>query len=364
MTVTAVDLFCGAGGLTRGLKNSGINVTYGVDFDQTCQYAYEQNNADSIFVGKSITDISCEDVNNWLGDTNIKLLAGCAPCQPFSKYASTRKSNDDKWTLLREFQRLILGCQPELVTMENVPQLRTHAIYLKFVKTLKKEGYHVDYSVVSCAKYGLPQLRKRLVLVASKLGPIKIIEPILNPENFNSVETAIGHLPPLFAGERHESDPLHFSASLSDVNLQRIECSKPGGTWRDWPESLRAACHSKDSGSTYASVYGRMQWSKPSPTMTTQSYGYGNGRFGHPEQNRALSLREIAILQSFPDDYQFFEPGTEISTRALCTMIGNAVPVRLGEVIGETFMQHLKELDTPPTLDNFQLTQQHETCTL
>lgn len=356
MTVTAVDLFCGAGGLTRGLKNSGINVTHGVDFDKTCQYAYEKNNPGSIFLGKSVTDLTCEDINSWFDNTGIKLLAGCAPCQPFSKYSSTRKSDDDKWMLLREFQRLILGCHPQLVTMENVPQLRTHEVFLKFVKTLKTEGYHVDYCVVSCAEYGLPQLRKRLVLVASKLGPIKIIAPTLSSENFRSVAMAIGHLPPLHAGERHNTDPLHFSASLSDTNLKRIIYSKPGGTWRDWPESLRAACHSKDSGSTYASVYGRMQWNKPSPTMTTQSYGYGNGRFGHPEQNRALSLREIAILQSFPDDYQFFEPGTEMSTRAICTMIGNAVPVRLGEVIGETFMQHLQELNTLQTPDSFQLT--------
>jgi len=355
MTVTAVDLFCGAGGLTRGLKNSGITVTHGVDFDQACKYAYEKNNKDSIFIGKSVTDVTCEDVSNWLSNESIKLLAGCAPCQPFSKYASTRKGDDDKWMLLREFQRLVLGCQPQLVTMENVPQLRTHSIYLNFVSTLRKEGYHVDYTVVSCAQYGLPQLRKRLVLVASKLGPIKIIAPTVSAEQFRSVWSAIGHLPPLDAGEHHESDPLHYSASLSEVNLARIKCSKPGGTWRDWPESLRADCHIKDSGSTYASVYGRMQWTKPSPTMTTQSYGYGNGRFGHPEQNRALSLREIAILQSFPDDYQFFEPGTEMSTRAICTMIGNAVPVRLGEVIGETFTRHLQELDMPQTLDNFQL---------
>jgi DNA (cytosine-5)-methyltransferase 1 len=236
--------------------------------------------------------------------------------------------------------------------MENVPQLRTHSVFLKFVKTLKSEGYKVDYQVISCAEYGLHQLRKRLVLVASKLGPIKIIAPTLAPEQFNTVRSAIGHLPPLKAGERHDSDTLHYAASLNAMNLQRIKCSIPGGTWRDWPESLRAECHSKASGSTYASVYGRMQWEKPSPTITTQSYGYGTGRFGHPEQDRALSLREMAILQSFPDDYEFFEPGTEVSTRAIGTMIGNAVPVRLGEVIGETFMQHLRDLDMPQIQGN------------
>lgn len=347
MTVTAVDLFCGAGGLTRGLKNSGVNVTHGIDSDETCRYAYEKNNSGSVFIGKSITDISSNEVDDWLGNSEIKLLAGCAPCQPFSKYASTRRSSDDKWTLLREFQRLIVDCKPQLVTMENVPQLKTHSVYLNFVKTLKDEGYFVEFGVISCAKYGLPQLRKRLVLVASRLAPISIIPPTLSPEQFKTVASAIQHLPPLLAGEKSKRDPLHYSASLSEINLKRIESSKPGGTWRDWPEALRAACHSKDSGSTYASVYGRMEWKKPSPTITTQSYGYGNGRFGHPVQNRALSLREIAILQSFPNDYEFFEPGTEMSTRAICTMIGNAVPVKLGEVIGETFMQHLKGLNTP-----------------
>lgn len=354
MTVTAVDLFCGAGGLTRGLKNAGINVTYGIDVDQACKYAYEKNNSESVFIGKSVTEITGADVNEWFKEGNLKLLAGCAPCQPFSKYSSTRKSNDDKWMLLREFQRLILECKPELVTMENVPQLRTHSVYLKFVKTLKSEGYQVDYKVISCAEYGLHQLRKRLVLVASRLGPIKIIPPKLKQEQFKTVKEAIGHLPPLQAGERHASDALHYAASLNELNIQRIKCSIPGGTWRDWPESLRAACHSKASGSTYASVYGRMQWEKPSPTITTQSYGYGTGRFGHPEQNRALSLREMAILQSFPDDYEFFEPGTKVYTRTIGTMIGNAVPVRLGEVIGETFMQHLTDLNMTQTPDSTQ----------
>ncbi|QKJ72633.1 DNA cytosine methyltransferase [Pseudomonas rhodesiae] len=352
MTVTAVDLFCGAGGLTRGLKNSGIDVTYGVDFDLACKYAYEKNNSDSVFIGKSVTEVTSEEVKNWLGTADIKLLAGCAPCQPFSKYSSTRKSDDDKWMLLREFQRLVLECKPELVTMENVPQLRTHTVYLKFVDTLKSEGYEVDYKVVSCAEYGLHQLRKRLVLVASRLGPIKIIAPQFKPDQFETVKSAIGHLPPLQAGERDANDSLHFAASLNSTNLQRIKCSVPGGTWRDWPESLRSACHAKASGSTYASVYGRMQWEKPSPTITTQSYGYGTGRFGHPEQDRALSLREMAILQSFPDNYEFYEPGTEISTRVIGTMIGNAVPVRLGEVIGETFTQHLKDLSKPQKQDN------------
>nr|WP_157212944.1 DNA cytosine methyltransferase [Pseudomonas sp. M47T1] len=356
MTVAAVDLFCGAGGLTRGLLNSGINVTHGVDFDPACTYAFEHNNSGAKFVNKSVTDLTGNELNNWFGGQEIKLLAGCAPCQPFSKYSSTRKSNDDdKWKLLNEFRRLISETKPELVTMENVPQLRTHEIYLKFVSFLKVSGYHVDFKVVSCAQYGLPQMRKRLVLLASMLGPIEIIPPTHSSGNFTSVRDAIKHLPRLSAGEQDPDDPLHYSASLSQINLQRIIRSSPGGTWRDWPEHLRAPCHSKKSGSTYASVYGRMEWDKPSPTITTQSYGYGNGRFGHPEQNRALSLREAAILQSFPDDYSFYEPGTDMSTRALCTMIGNAVPVRLGEVVGESIKLHLRDPNKAASPSNYQL---------
>jgi len=346
MSVTAVDLFCGAGGLTRGLMNFGIKVTHGVDFDANCKYAYEKNNREAKFVEMSVADLSGDIVKKWLSGPDIKLLAGCAPCQPFSKYSSTRKSEDDKWRLLKEFERIVKDSEPDLVTMENVPQLRTHGVYIDFVRFLQELGYYVDFEVISCAKYGLPQMRKRLVLVASKFGEIRIIRPHVAPGEYVTVKDAIGHLPKIKAGEYCEKDPLHYAASLSSKNLKRIINSKPGGTWRDWPESLRAECHVKKTGSTYASVYGRMEWSKPSPTITTQSYGYGNGRFGHPEQNRALTLREAAILQSFPDDYEFYEPGTEMSTRVLCTMIGNAVPVRLGEVVGETFKQHLDSLGT------------------
>lgn len=343
MSITAVDLFCGAGGLTRGLLNTGIRVTHGVDFDSNCKYAFEKNNEGAEFVGISVVDLPGDKLNEWFGEAEIKLLAGCAPCQPFSKYSSTRKSEDDKWMLLKEFQRLIEDSNPDLVTMENVPQLRTHSIFIKFVKSLKAQGYNIDYKVVHCAQYGLPQMRRRLVLVGSKFGEISILKPQLTPANYITVKDAIGHLPKLKAGEKNPNDSMHFSASLNDINLKRIIHSKPGGTWRDWPEHLRAKCHTKKTGSTYASVYGRMEWEKPSPTITTQSYGFGNGRFGHPEQNRALSLREAAILQSFPDSYDFFEPGTETSTRTICTMIGNAVPVKLGEVVGESFKLHLSE---------------------
>ena len=160
-----------------------------------------------------------------------------------------------------------------------------------------------------------------------------------------SVREIIGNLPRLKAGQCDPDDRLHFCARLSPLNMRRIRASKPGGTWRDWPEELVAECHRRDTGKTYGGVYGRMSWDKPAPTMTTQFYGFGNGRFGHPEQNRAISIREGAMFQGFPRDYQFVPEGEHANISLLGKMIGNAVPVQLGKLIGETFIAHLKQLD-------------------
>ena len=137
---------------------------------------------------------------------------------------------------------------------------------------------------------------------------------------------------------------MHRTRKLSDLNLERIKSSKQGGTWRDWDESLLPNCYKKSSGASYGSVYGRLEWDKPSSTITTQFPGYGNGRFGHPEQDRAISLREGAILQSFPDDYQFWEEGKTLSSQKIAVQIGNAVPPKLGEVIGRSIKEHIRSL--------------------
>lgn len=163
--------------------------------------------------------------------------------------------------------------------------------------------------------------------------------------NYLTVRDAIGHLQPIAAGEVCKEDLLHRSSSLSNINVRRIRQSVPGGTWRDWDDDLKLNCHKKKSGHTFPSVYGRMEWNKPSPTITTQFYGYGNGRFGHPEQNRAISLREGAILQSFPDDYIFIDDEHPARKRELGTHIGNAVPVELGRAIGISIQRHLDVLE-------------------
>ena len=179
--------------------------------------------------------------------------------------------------------------------------------------------------------------------MASRLGPITMGPKTHEVSDFGTVQGAIGHLEDLEAGEASSTDPLHVASALSETNLRRIRHSKQAGTWRDWPESLRADCHTRSTGKTYPSVYGRMAWDQPAPTITTQFHGFGNGRFGHPEQDRAISLREGSLLQTFPETYSFLPGDSQVRISTVARMIGNAVPVALGTAIGRTIMSHLEE---------------------
>ncbi|WP_333668481.1 DNA cytosine methyltransferase [Acinetobacter guillouiae] len=338
MRIEAVDLFCGVGGLTAGLIQSGIKVKAGYDVAEECRFAYEYNN-NATFINKDVAEVSGAEICSWYSKNAIKLLAGCAPCQPFSTYNQGRDTTKDKkWPLLYHFSRLIREVEPDLVTMENVPEVIKHKVYQDFISELEGLGYEVFAKEVICIQYGIPQTRKRHVVLASKIGKIELILP--THAQPITVKEVIGGLEPIKAGQASKNDPLHKSCNLSDLNLKRIQFSKPGGTWRDWPETLRADCHKKESGRSYPAVYGRMEWDKPAPTMTTLCYGFGNGRFGHPEQHRGISLREAALFQTFPANYQFTETPEKISFKGVGRMIGNAVPVRLGEVIGMSFMTH------------------------
>lgn len=341
--IEAVDLFCGLGGLTHGLVRGGVKVVAGIDVDSQCSFAYTSNN-DALFVEANVRDLKASDVDALYGDGRLRLLAGCAPCQPFSTYSRKGREGrlDSKWNLLTDFGRMVAEIQPEFVTMENVPQLLNHEVFKRFRDDLV--GYYTWWDVVECARYGVPQARKRLVFLASRLGPLRLVEPDDGACRDATVRHAIAHLPRLGAGDVDPNDALHASSSLSELNLRRIKASKQGGTWRDWEESLIAECHRKASGQTYPSVYGRMEWDSPAPTITTQCFGFGNGRFGHPDQDRAISLREAAILQTFPDDYRFLGPGERVRFSKFGRLIGNAVPVRLGEVIAETLLNHVAEM--------------------
>lgn len=344
--VACVDLFCGVGGLTHGFILENIPVVAGIDLDPACRFPYEENNDHARFIERDISQVTTHELKKLFGDAELTILAGCAPCQPFSTYAQRYEldGKDGKWGLLYHFARLVEGSMPDVITMENVPTVAKHAVFHDFVDTLERLGYKVWFDIVDSSQYDVPQMRQRMVLLASKHGDICMISPTTREPK--TVRQAIGRLRPLCAGESAPKDKLHVAATLSEKNIKRIRASRPGGTWRDWPESLVANCHRADSGRTYPGVYGRMEWDKPAPTMTTQCYGFGNGRFGHPEQDRAISLREAAILQSFPRNYSFIQKDGEVYFRVLGRLIGNAVPVNLSRAIARSINQHLASIAT------------------
>lgn len=347
MNCSVVDLFCGIGGLTKGLELAGLDVIAGVDIDETCRFAYEANN-NSQFIAGDVTNIAIDEIRALFPEGDIRALVGCTPCQPFSKYTQRYRKDghkDDKWRLLYSFARLVREIQPHIISMENVPELVKERVFEDFLTVLQEGNYHCSWQIVYCPDYGVPQKRKRLVLLASILGEINLIEPLFSKDNYLTVRDAIGDLPRLNDGEINEIDPVHRATKLSNINKMRIRQSVPGGTWKDWSEDLQLACHKKDTGKGYGAVYGRMNWDEPSPTITTQFYGYGSGRFGHPEQDRAISYREGAILQSFPSNYAFIPENQEtFSLRGLGIHIGNAVPVELGRAIGISIAQHLRNM--------------------
>ena len=339
-SIVGIDLFCGVGGLTHGLVRGGVHVAAGIDIDPSCRFPFEENNS-AIFLERDVGTLDPDEVIRHYGGADLTLLAGCAPCQPFSTYSRSGRNREyeSQWPLVSAFGRLVRRIKPDLVTMENVPQLADHTVFEELLQSLA--GYHKWWSIVECAALGVPQTRKRLVLLASRLGCDALeLTPVDSPTQ--SVRATIASLAPLQAGQSHPADPLHMAPSLSPLNLRRIRASRPGGTWRDWPPELQAACHRKTTGATYPSVYGRMEWDRPAPTITTQCFGYGNGRFGHPEQDRAISLREAAMLQTFPEAYAFAPAGTPIKFNKMGRLIGNAVPVKLGEAIAQSLINHAR----------------------
>lgn len=342
---SVVDLFCGAGGLTHGFQKEGFVIGAGVDLDEDCRWPYESNN-DAPFIRSDVSKLDAAALNGLFLPGEPRILVGCAPCQPFSSY--NQKNENPEWKLLHSFGALIEAVRPDVVSMENVPRLlafRGGEVFDTFLETLRNAEYQVTWGVLYGPDFGLAQTRSRLVLLASRLGSIEMPSPTHQPSQHRTVRDEIGALPPLAHGAVDELDPLHRSSRLSEINARRVASARPGGTWRDWSPDLVASCHKAETGKGYSSVYGRMVWSQPSPTITTQFYGFGNGRFGHPEQDRALSLREGALLQGFPRDYQFAAPGQPIQFTKIGRMIGNAVPVTIAGAIARAVKKHLEGLE-------------------
>lgn len=349
---STVDIFCGIGGLTHGLILEGLDVTTGIDFDSTCKFAFENNN-NAKFIHKDITTLSATELKKYFSKGKKKILLGCAPCQPFSLYNNKKAKNskqrniDTKWKLLYSFADLIDRVNPDIVSMENVPMLvkfNNGKVFNDFVALLKKKEYEVSWSIVNAQDYGVPQRRRRLILLASKLGKINIIEKSVKNKEYKTVKDAIGHLPQVEDGVAHPDDPLHKARKLTDLSKKRIKAMKEGGFWRDWDKSLWLECHKKKSGKDFNSVYGRMKWDDVAPTMTTYCIGLNNGRFGHPEQDRAITLREAALLQSFPGNYKFIDPKNPLNSQTIAKHIGNAVPVGLGVAIAKSIKNHIQQI--------------------
>lgn len=347
LKIKVIDLFCGIGGLTHGLAKEGLDVVAGIDNDITCKFGYEYNNK-TRFLNQDISKVTAEEINELFGDEKnvIKVLAGCAPCQPFSKL-NLKKITKKQLQPLEKFAQLIGETMPDIVSMENVSGLadtKKYPIFKTFINALENGGYKYKYEIVNVSEYGVPQRRRRLVLLASRFGDIELIKKTHKNKKV-TVRDVIKTLEPISDGEISTKDILHRTRKLSQLNLKRIKATPHnGGNSSSWSKDLILKCHKKDSGKTYRStVYGRMRWDDPAPTMTTQCIGFGNGRFGHPEQNRAISLREAAIFQTFPNNYQFSNPKEPIITGHIAKFIGNAVPVRLGSVIGKSIKNHVKQ---------------------
>ncbi|MDE0320738.1 MAG: DNA cytosine methyltransferase [Acidimicrobiaceae bacterium] len=331
--IHAVDLFCGIGGLTHGLARAGITVMAGFDIDESCRYVYEVNNAGAQFIPADICEATKEHVESHFADADVSVLVGCAPCQPFSAH-NRKLRKDADCSLVYEFARLVRETEPDFVSMENVPGLARHRAFDDFRQTLSDLEYQHQDAIVWCPDYGVPQKRKRLVLLASRRGPICLPQP---SAAHHTVREFIHGLPPIDDGEACPHDPAHVAMPLTELNKKRIEQSKPGGTWEDWDDDeLVSPCHRK---AHYPAPYGRMTWDDIAPTITTQFCYYSTGRYGHPEQHRAISVREGALLQTFPIGYKFSENGQPVVVRDAARQIGNAVPVKLAEAIGASIVE-------------------------
>ena len=333
-----VDLFCGIGGISHGFKQAGFNIRAGYDVDPSCKYGFESNN-ESRFVESNIETLNSEMISDQFSGLLATVLVGCAPCQPFSSY---RKGKiDSRWSLLASFAKLATKVKTDFVTMENVPGLVKYqdgSVFQNFLRILSSEYPYISHQVVDCSKFGVPQKRHRLVVIASKSAKIQLTNDFQSPVK---VADAIANLPSIPAGGADPTDSMHRASSLNEINIQRIKSSKPGGSWHDWPEDLVAHCHQDKKGAGYTSVYGRMKWDCPAPTITTQCFGYGNGRFGHPEQDRAITLREAALLQSFPLNYSFFPDDEFPGFKTVGRWIGNAVPVALAKNIAKCISKEI-----------------------
>lgn len=338
----AVDFFCSAGGVTCGFKQAGIEVLGGIDIDPACKNTYEKNN-NTIYLCADVSLLEKDKIAETFGISKYQddlIFVGCSPCQYYSNINTDKTKSAQTRLLLADFQEFVDFYRPGYVFIENVPGLDTKSgsPLSQFKKFLKKAGYVFKAGVVNAKNYGVPQNRRRYILMANRLNKtIKL--PKGSGANIKTVEQAIGDYnkyPEIKNGFKDTTPFLHSAARLNELNLRRIRSTPANGGGRlDWKDiSLQLKCYIDHTGHT--DVYGRMYWDRPSPTITTRFVSYSNGRYGHPEQDRAISLREGATLQSFPENY-VFDSNSQVT---IAKMIGNAVPPLLAKAIGEAMLKY------------------------
>jgi DNA (cytosine-5)-methyltransferase 1 len=366
MSLTAIDLFCGAGGLSAGLEMAGFRVLAGVDLFDAAGKTFEATHPHARFIGKPIEDVTTAELMEVTGlkRGELTILAGGPPCQAYSVYNHQRGMHDSRATLFREYLRIVEGMQPEWIVMENVMGIYSiagGAAVCAIKDELAALGYAVKEKVLKAEEYGVPQERRRVVFVGNRIGaPIRHPEPThgegLTP--YTTIKDAIGDLAPLENGQDLGPTPYvcspsgefqrfvraksrkvknHSAPRLGKVNIERLRHIKPGGSWRDIPFELLPAGMKRAKRSDHTKRYGRMTWDGLSCTVLTKCDIHW-GAYIHPEQDRAVSVREAARLQAFPDWFEFAGSRTDQYVQ-----VGNAVPPLLGRAIGSTIADIIHE---------------------
>lgn len=340
--VVLADFFSGCGGTSLGFAHAGIAPALAIDWEPDAAATFRLNFPKTAVVERDIRDLEADEVQAELplSGRQIRLFAGCAPCQPFAGHSHAPANSDGRSFLLLEFLRFVESSNPELIFVENVPGMQrltaSRGPLAEFMDEVSKT-HHIVCDTISSADYGVPQTRRRFVLLASRLGPIDMPLATHGPgaeRPHTTVRDWIGDLPPIAAGQEDPEISSHRAMRLSNLNLARIRATPEGGDRRDWPAHLWPDCH-RGGFDGHTDVYGRLSWDKAAPTLTTKCISYSNGRFGHPDQDRALSVREAARLQTFPTEFSFFG-----SLASQARQIGNAVPVALARRFGHHLMEH------------------------
>ncbi len=335
--LNAIDLFAGCGGLTQGMHDAGFHTKVAVELDATAADAYKTNHPKTHIIQKDIRLVQADEIKKILNGDKIHLLAGCPPCQGFSSLRRLNKKDnvkDDRNDLVEDYFRLVKDLKPMTIMMENVPGLRFYSVFQDIVKRLRKLGYKLTTEVLNVKDYGVPQNRRRLVMIGSLLGKVKL------PETCNKIVTVrdtIAHLSP----PEKTSDPMQkIIANHSDSIKERIRLTpKDGGSWKDLPEKYILKCHKKENVG-FQDIYGRLRWDECSNTITGGCLTPSKGRFLHPEQNRVITPREASLLQSFPPEYKF---PANIPKQALALLIGNALPPKFSYEYSKSLALHIKK---------------------